>query len=126
MWCRATLSPLNRLVCDGIDHLLTGQLRGLDSARIRDLLTPLTWYSVTPRVFKFWQAFNLASEELAADISIALQADKLIFDEIEHLKTSQSQRQSTITPSTLDDFLADLSPAQPNAIWLWPGLFGLG
>ena len=104
-----TAKPLG--VLDGIDHLLTGQLRSLDSARIRDLLSAANLVLQSPLGFSnSGQAFNLASEELAADISIALQADKLIFfDEIEHLKTSQSQRQSTITPSTLDDFLADLS-----------------
>ena len=104
-----TAKPLG--VLDGIDHLLTGQLRSLDNARIRDLLSAANLVLQSPLGFSnSGQAFNLASEELAADISIALQADKLIFfDEIEHLKNSQSQRQSTITPSTLDDFLADLS-----------------
>ena len=47
------------------------------------------------------QAFNLASEELAADISIALQADKVIFfDRTAYLKTADGQRESTVTPSS--------------------------
>ena len=98
-------------VLDGIDHLLTGQLRSLDSPRIADLLGANNLVLQSPLGFSnSGQAFNLASEELAADISIALQADKLIFfDEIAHLKNAKGQRESTVTPSTLEDYLGNLS-----------------
>jgi amino-acid N-acetyltransferase len=56
------------------------------------------------------QAFNLASEELAADISIALQADKVIFfDETEHLNAADGQRESTVTPSSVEGHFGALS-----------------
>ena len=104
-----TAKPLG--VLDGIDHLLTGQLRSLDSPRIADLLGANNLVLQSPLGFSnSGQAFNLASEELAADISIALQADKLIFfDEIAHLKNAKGQRESTVTPSTLEDYLGNLS-----------------
>ena len=104
-----TAKPLG--VLDGIDHLLTGQLRSLDSPRIANLLSAHNLVLQSPLGFSnSGQAFNLASEELAADISIALQADKLIFfDEIAHLKNAKGQRESTVTPSTLEDYLGNLS-----------------
>ena len=104
-----TAKPLG--VLDGIDHLLTGQLRSLDSQRIANLLGANNLVLQSPLGFSnSGQAFNLASEELAADISIALQADKLIFfDEIAHLKNAKGQRESTVTPSTLEDYLGNLS-----------------
>lgn len=105
-----TAKPLG--ILDGVDHLLTGQLRNLDVTRIRRLLDTNNIVLQSPIGFSHsGQAFNLASEELAADISIALQADKLIFfDAIEHLETAEGIRESTVTPSTLDRYLGDMPP----------------
>ena len=105
-----TAKPLG--VLDGVDHLLTGQLRNLDSARVQRLLGANNIVLQSPLGFSSsGQAFNLASEELAADIGIALQADKVIFfDETEHLTTADGQRESTVTPSSLEDHFNALSP----------------
>ena len=104
-----TAKPLG--VLDGIDHLLTGQLRSLDTDRISNLLNTNNLILQSPMGFsQSGQAYNLASEELAADISIALRADKVIFfDGQEHLKNAQGLRQSTVTPSSLEDYWEALS-----------------
>ena len=104
-----TAKPLG--ILEGVDHLFTGQMRNLDGARVQQLLGANNIVLQSPLGFSSsGQAFNLASEELAADISIALEADKLIFfDETEHLSTADGQRDSTVTPSSLEDHLGALS-----------------
>jgi amino-acid N-acetyltransferase len=104
-----TAKPLG--VLDGVDHLFTGQLRNLDNTRVQRLLDANNIVLQSPLGFSSsGQAFNLASEELAADISIALQADKVIFfDETEHLNAADGQRESTVTPSSVEDHFGALS-----------------
>lgn len=98
-------------VIDGVDHLLTGQLRHLEVQRINQLLDTGNIVLQSPLGFSSsGQAFNLASEELTADISIALGADKVIFfDQAEHLTTPQGLREGTVTPSSLEAHLDKLS-----------------
>ena len=105
-----TAKPLG--ILDGVDHLFTGQLRNLDISRVQRLLDANSIVLQSPLGFSSsGQAFNLASEELAADISIALQADKVIFfDTTEYLKTADGQRESTVTPSSVEDHFDALSP----------------
>jgi amino-acid N-acetyltransferase len=105
-----TAKPLG--VLDGVDHLLTGQLRSLDSARIDQLLQAGNIVLQSPLGFSnSGQPFNLAAEELAADMAIVLKADKVIFfDQQQHLHTASGERESTVTPSSLDAYL-DAMPA---------------
>ena len=61
-----TAKPLG--VIDGVDHLLTGQLRSLDSARIDQLLQAGNIVLQSPLGFSnSGQPFNLAAEELEGD-----------------------------------------------------------
>ena len=106
-----TAKPLG--VLDGVDHLLTGQLRSLDSARIDQLLQAGNIVLQSPLGFSnSGQPFNLAAEELAADMAIVLKADKVIFfDQQQHLHTASGERESTVTPSSLDAYLEAMPAA---------------
>ncbi len=94
-------------VIDGVDHQLTGRtrsfrrkpmLKALDDGNII-LISPLG-YSPSG------EKFNLNSEELAADLAVGLQADKLIiFDQHAHLRDESGSSLSEITPSQLDRLL---------------------
>ena len=73
-----TAKPLG--VIDGVDYELTGNTRCIDadaiSARLDDgeiIVLPPLGYSVTG------EAYNLSALALAADLAVALQADKLIY-----------------------------------------------
>ena len=105
-----TAKPIG--VIDGVDHLLTGQLRNLAADRISSLLDSGNIVLQSPLGFSSsGQGFNLAAEELAADISIGLNADKVIFfDESTHLSTTEGGREGTVTPSSLDQHLGGLAP----------------
>ncbi len=67
-------------IVDGVDYQFTGKVRSVDVNSIRSkldseeiVLIPPLGYSVTG------EAFNLNSISLAADLAVALQADKLIY-----------------------------------------------
>lgn len=104
-----TAKPLG--VIDGIDHLLTGQLRSLEAQRISALLDADNIVLQSPLGFSSsGQGFNLAAEELAADLSIGLQADKVIFfDAPAHLASRDGVREGTVTPSSLEQHLDNMS-----------------
>jgi amino-acid N-acetyltransferase len=60
-------------VLDGVDHLFTGQVRRVHSQRIRTLLDARALVMLSPVGYSpSGQAFNLASDELAADVALAL------------------------------------------------------
>ncbi len=103
-----TAKPIG--ILDGIDHLLTGTPRRIDSKRIHAHLDSGALVLVSPIGYSpSGQAFNLNAEDLAAEMAIALHADKLIaFDEIAYVADSQGERISTLTPGALENFLAAL------------------
>ena len=90
-------------VLEGIDHLFTGRMRNVDTTRVNTLLDAGSIVLISPMGYSTsGQAFNLAAEELAADVSVALNADKLIMlDELNYLTNSSGQRESTATPTSL-------------------------
>jgi amino-acid N-acetyltransferase len=90
-------------VIDGVDHLFTGQVRRIETARIARALDTGALVMQAPIGYSpSGQAFNLAADELAAELSVQLKADKLIaFDEIGHL-TDGAGRVSSLTPTELD------------------------
>jgi amino-acid N-acetyltransferase len=96
-----TARPIGVLA--GVDHLFTGRMRNVDTARVNTLLDAGSIVLMSPMGYSSsGQAFNLAAEELAADVSVALNADKLIMlDELNHLNNSSGQRESTATPTSL-------------------------
>jgi len=95
-----TASPIG--VIDGIDLMYTGKVRKINSAAIRShldtgeviLISPLG-YSPTGEIF------NLTLENVATEVAIALNAEKLIFliDEIDG-KSEALPRELTVAEST--------------------------
>ncbi len=103
-----TAKPIG--IVDGVDHLLTGEVRRIHSGRIRTALDNNALVLVSPIGYSpSGQAFNLNSEDLAAELAIAIQADKLIvFDDLAHVTDDQGERISTLTPGGLEQHLTVL------------------
>lgn len=67
-------------VVDGVDFLHSGQVRKVDVAGIRKALDYGAMVLMSPFGFSpTGEAFNLAMEEVATSVALAIQADKLIF-----------------------------------------------
>jgi amino-acid N-acetyltransferase len=98
-------------VIDGVDHLFTGKVRKVRTAQLRAVLENGAVALLSPLGYSAsGQVFNLAASELAADVAIALEADKLItFDALSHLIDARGQRRSGIEPGGLDACLDDPS-----------------
>ncbi len=96
-------------VIDGIDHLFTGRVRRIHSERIHQLLDERCIVLLSPLGYSpSGSPFNLSSEELAADVAIALGADKLIiFDDIPVVTDGDGNAQSDLSPDELEAMLAD-------------------
>ncbi|MEZ5595033.1 MAG: amino-acid N-acetyltransferase [Pseudomonadales bacterium] len=98
-------------VIDGVDHLFTGRVRKVRTAPIHAALEHGALVLLSPMGYSpSGQVFNLTASELAADVAIALKADKLIaFDVLPHLKDADGRRVSGINPGELDTRLDDPS-----------------
>lgn len=96
-------------VIDGVDHLFTGKVRKVRTAQLRAVLENGAVALLSPLGYSAsGQVFNLAAAELAADVAIALDADKLItFDALPHLVDTGGHRRSGIEPGALDACLDD-------------------
>ena len=67
-------------VIDGIDYRHTGQVRKVDADALNFLITHGSIALLSPLGFSpTGEAFNLAMEELATSVAVALRAEKLIF-----------------------------------------------
>ncbi|HBT32856.1 MAG TPA: amino-acid N-acetyltransferase [Pusillimonas sp.] len=67
-------------VIEGVDYLHTGAVRKLDSDALRSVLNQSAIVLLSPLGFSpTGEAFNLAMEDLATSVAIALRAEKLIF-----------------------------------------------
>jgi amino-acid N-acetyltransferase len=78
---------------DGVDYLLTGQVRKIDAEAIRQLLLQEIVVLLSPLGYSSTgEIFNLPLEEVAVRTAISLQADKLIaFDELAGIKSPQNE-----------------------------------
>lgn len=66
-------------IVDGVDHQLTGRTRRVHGERIHAALDAGALVLLSPLGYSpSGQIFNLAADELAADVAMALHADKLI------------------------------------------------
>ena len=94
-------------VVDGVDHLFTGRARRIHSERIHQMLNERCIVLISPLGYSpSGEAFNLSSEELAADVAIALGADKLIaFDAASAVIDADGKPRSDVSPSELDTLL---------------------
>ena len=99
-------------IIDGIDHQCTGRLRSAHVGALQNLLDSQAIVLQSPVGFSAsGQAFNLAAEELAAELAAALGADKLImFNDPGHLTNDDNQRISRVTPNLLNEMCAGLDP----------------
>ncbi len=90
-------------VLDGVDHQLAGQPRRIRADGMRRLLDTGAVVLLPPMGYSpSGQAFNLAADELAEQVAIALGADKLIaFDELPYLVGAEGQRLANLTPAEL-------------------------
>ena len=102
-------------VRDGVDHLFTGQPRRIHATRIRKALDSGALVLLSPLGYSpSGQAFNLAADELAADVAMALDADKLIaFGRDRYVTNASGEPQPNLTPSQLDSLIDTL--ALPDA-----------
>ncbi len=72
-----TAKPLG--VLDGIDYCFTGKVRRIDSQAIHQQLDQNNVVLISPVGYSpSGEVFNLSAEEVATEVAIALQADKLI------------------------------------------------
>lgn len=100
-------------VLDGVDHLFTGQVRRIHSQRIRTMLDAGALVMLSPIGYSpSGQPFNLAADELAAEVALALGADKLImFDAEGYVKDEQGRSLSELVPAELEALLERTRPA---------------
>jgi len=97
-----TAQPLG--VVDGVDHLITGRARKIHGKRINGALDAGALVLLSPLGYSpSGQVFNLAADELAADVAIALRAEKFIVFNAEHaLADARGERLSVVSPAELD------------------------
>jgi amino-acid N-acetyltransferase len=66
-------------VIEGVDYQHTGQVRRIETSAIQQLLDQDTVVLISPLGYSpSGEIFNLAAEQVATEVAIALQADKLI------------------------------------------------
>ncbi len=66
-------------VIDGVDHQLTGKVRGIDTDGLREHIRDNTITLLSPLGYSFTgETFNVSFDEVAIAVAVALQADKLI------------------------------------------------
>jgi len=94
-------------IVDGVDHLFTGRVRTIHHELIETLLVGGAIVLLSPLGYSpSGEAFNLTSEELAAEAALALGADKLIaFDEMSRLQDADGRPRSELTPDELEQLL---------------------
>jgi amino-acid N-acetyltransferase len=99
-------------VLDGVDHLFTGQVRRVHAERIRSLLDARSLVILSPLGYSpSGQVFNLAADELAAEVAIALAADKLImFDADGYVKDEAGRNRPELVPAELETLLDRTAP----------------
>jgi amino-acid N-acetyltransferase len=99
-------------VLDGVDHLFTGRVRRVHSRRIRTMLDTGTLVILSPMGYSpSGQAFNLAADELAAEVAVAVRADKLImFDADGYVRDEAGRNRPDLVPAELEALLERADP----------------
>jgi amino-acid N-acetyltransferase len=99
-------------IVDGVDHLLTGRTRRVHGGRLIAALDAGAIVLLSPLGYSpSGQVFNLAADELAADVALALNADKLIvFNATGALTDDQGRRISVMSPAELHARLDSTEP----------------
>jgi amino-acid N-acetyltransferase len=101
-------------VVGGVDYLFTGRVRTIHHELIDTLLDVGAIVLLSPFGYSpSGEAFNLMSDELAAEVAIALGADKLIaFDDASRLVDTEGRARSIIAPDELERVLPDLAVSE--------------
>lgn len=110
-----TARPLG--IIDGVDFALTGVVRKVNASAIQQhldknsiVLLSNLGYSPTGEVF------NLSAEEVATEVAIAMQADKLIlFVPQRGVMDAQNNLLSTLSPTAAEALLTTISDNNPQA-----------
>ena len=105
-------------VLGGVDHELTGQARRIRTNGIGRALDTGAIVLLSPIGYSpSGQAFNLAADELAERVAVALQADKLIaFDKLPYLQSADGKRLANLSPTQLQAALGlDASEDAPGS-----------
>lgn len=99
-------------VLDGVDHLFTGAVRRVETQRIAHSLDHGGLILQSPIGFSpSGQVFNLSSDGLAAQVAIALNADKLIVFNRAGALLEADVRISSMTPASAKAHAADAADA---------------
>ena len=95
-------------VLDGVDYQLTGRPRRVQAGRLNAMLDAGAIVLLSPIGYSpSGQPFNLAADELAGEVALALKARKLIaFDRQPYLAEADGQRLSNLTPASVSAALA--------------------
>lgn len=110
-----TAKPLG--VLDGIDYCYTGKVRRIDAQAIHQQLEQQNVVLISPIGYSpSGEVFNLSAEEVATEVAIALQADKLIL--FAEQSCASPIDNSPIPQLTTDqaELLLQQSPGLPEAI----------
>ena len=100
-----TARPLG--VLDGIDYGFTGKVRRIDSQGIHQQLDQHTVVLISPIGYSpSGEVFNLSAEEVATEVAIALQADKLILLTEDNCLTADGQGIQQLTTEQTADVLS--------------------
>ena len=87
-------------IIDGIDHLLTGETRRVNTEKIHEILDGNGLVLISPIGYSpSGQPYNLSSAELASQIAVSVGADKLImFDPNGYISDRNGEQLTEITP----------------------------
>jgi len=97
-------------IIDGVDYQFTGQVRSIRTDALTAQLDLESLVLMSPIGYsRSGQLYNIAAEDLAAEVAIAITADKLItFAEEPYICDAQGAALAELTPAELDDLLASL------------------
>ena len=97
-------------IIDGVDYQFTGEVRSIHEKALAAQLDLESLVLLSPLGYsRSGQLYNLAAEDLAAQVAIATGADKLItFAEEPYICDAAGAPLPELTPAELDDLLAEL------------------
>ena len=93
-------------VLDGIDYCFTGKVRRVDTEAINQQLEQHNVVLISPIGYSpSGEVFNLSAEEVATEVAIALQAEKLILLTEENCQTAEGELIAQLTTDQAADLL---------------------
>ena len=97
-------------VLDGIDFCFTGKVRRIDTEAINQQLEQHNVVLISPIGYSpSGEVFNLSAEEVATEVAIALQAEKLILLTEENCQTADGAQIAQLTTEQTADLISNSS-----------------